>query len=300
MIVEVQNVSKSIRGKEIIKGNSFYLRDGEVVALVGPNGAGKTTLLKIIANLITPDSGTINICGYNNQKKRELALSNLAFMQDSTVLYSYITGYDHLYLISKIHSKSINDIEKIIEYIGIKGYVHKKVRTYSLGMKQHLLLAIALLSKPKVLLMDEPLNGLDPSSSLLLRKIIAELSNQGTTIFYSSHILAEVDKVADRIIFIREGKIVDEKNAVFQVISKHVEYIIKVSEHERAINKLKDVENIVDIQSKNKELRITIPTSDLNNIIKKLYDNKIDIIDIEKNKFRTESIYHNLFGDNND
>ena len=297
MIAEIKNINKKIAGKDIIRDISFSLNKNEVIALVGPNGAGKTTLLKLLTGLISLDNGLINICGFNIQTERENALAETSFMQDSSMLYQDLTGYEHLHFIANINKKSSVFIQEITEELGISDYIHKKVSKYSLGMMQHLLLAIAILSKPKLLLLDEPLNGLDPTSSTLLRGIIIKLRNQGTSVLFSSHILAEVDKVADRILFIREGTIIAEK-IMENIDSLNVSYKFYISQPEEAVLLLSKENFIIEVKRLEKnELQLTLSGSYLNEVIKILSNANIDILDIKKIEFHTESIYRELYGD---
>ena len=297
MIAEVNGISKRIKNKMILDNITFSLKSNEVVALVGPNGSGKTTLLKTMVGLLKLDGGTIKIFGLNTQKNREQVLSKLSFMQDSSVLYPNLTGYDHLHFIAKINKQKQESIQEMIKKLKIESYIHKKVEEYSMGMKQHLLLAIALLNKPQLRLLDEPLNGLDPSSNSMLRELILKLRSQGTSILFSSHVLGEVDKVADRILFIKEGKIISEN--YMDTSNSNKIYIFRISPIEMAIEILTpQVVELVELD--NNKVQITIQSLGLNKVLKTLYDNKIEIYDIEEMENGAESIYHNLYGEKND
>jgi len=292
MSLEVMNVSKSISGKRIIKNVTFSLLDNEIVALVGPNGAGKTTLLKLISNLIHLDEGTININGYNVQKNRKSYLNELSFMQDSSVLYPELTGIEHLNFIAEIKGKNSEDILNTVKKLDIEEYIHKKVKTYSLGMKQHLLLGIAILAQPRFLLLDEPLNGLDPTSSILLRNLLLDLRKQGTSILFSSHILSEVDKVSDRILFIRNGQIIAENAEV----EKKSSYLFNISRSDKMVGLLDKQPYIKNIKKVNgNEVQLTLEDGFFNTIIKILCENSIDILDIKKTEYHTEELYKHLF-----
>jgi ABC-2 type transport system ATP-binding protein len=301
MITEIKNIYKKIEDKEIISDINFTLNEKEVVALVGPNGAGKTTLLKLIVSLLKPERGTIKICNFDIQKNREQALNHLAYMQDASALYSDLTGYEHLKFIATSKSIPVGEVKKIIENLQINEYINSKVRKYSLGMKQHLLLAIAILGKPKLLLMDEPFNGLDPSSSLLLRKVIMDLREQGTTILFSSHILAEVDKVADRLLFIRDGKIVMERSNHRLKLNENTTYLLKVTQPKEVMSILTNESTILEVIELNSgELQISLAESDLSKILKKLSVNDIYIKDIVKVEHHSEQIYHSIYGEKNE
>lgn len=174
-------------------------------ALVGPNGVGKTTFLNVLTNLIPATSGTVHLVGKSN--KDYTVFKEVSFLQDNTVLFDYLTGYDHLKYVCDVHRLKKQRIQEVATYVGMTAYLQKTVGNYSLGMKQHLLLAMAILNRPKLLLLDEPLNGLDPSSAILMRKILQDLVRQGTTILLSSHNLAEVDRVTKNILFLKDGQL---------------------------------------------------------------------------------------------
>lgn len=192
MILSVNNIHKSYGKEEVLKGISFDINNSEIVALVGPNGSGKSTLLNIINNLLC-NNGKVNILGGSNKDPE--VFRKISFMQDNTVLYDYLTGYDHLQFIGDLQGITKKHIFETAERIGIDGYLNKKVGHYSLGMKQQLLLAMALINQPKLMILDEPLNGLDPTSAIKVRELLLELAEQGTAILLSSHNLAEIDKV---------------------------------------------------------------------------------------------------------
>ncbi|HLR75574.1 MAG TPA: ABC transporter ATP-binding protein, partial [Virgibacillus sp.] len=152
MIVSVNNVHKSYGKEKVLKGISFTIEEPQIIALVGPNGSGKSTLMNIMTNLLTADEGDITILGKDNKDPN--IFREVSFMQDNSVLYDYLTGYDHLQFIGDVQNLSKEKIISVAERIGIDGYMHKKVGNYSLGMKQHLLLTMALVNDPKLLILD--------------------------------------------------------------------------------------------------------------------------------------------------
>lgn len=133
-----------------------------------------------------------------------------SFLKDHSVLYEYLNGIDHLHFIAATQKLPKERVEEVIDLLEIRPYVKRKVREYSLGMKQHLLFAMALLNKPKLMIMDEPLNGLDPTSVVRVRKLLKDLVKEGTTILISSHTLAEIDKLTDKIYFLKDGTILED------------------------------------------------------------------------------------------
>ena len=142
----------------------------------------------------------------------------ISFLKDNRVLYSYLTGLDHLQFIAYAQSLPKSRIDEVCEIIGINNYVRDKTGTYSLGMKQHLLLAMAIMNKPKLMILDEPLNGLDPTSIIKIRKLLKEMANEGTAILLSSHTLSEIDLITSDILFLSEGKIIDEDISRYKTI----------------------------------------------------------------------------------
>lgn len=210
MIIKVNNLDKSYKSKQVLKNINFEISTPSIIGLVGPNGAGKTTLMNCITNLINYQNGDIEILGKSN-KDAEI-FKEISFMQDNRVLYPYLTGYDHLKYICDIQNIDYNEIKNISEKIGITSYLNMKTKEYSLGMKQHLLIAMAIINKPKLIIMDEPLNGLDPDSIIATRELIKELHNDGTTILISSHSLSELGFITSDIIFIKNGEIAIEND----------------------------------------------------------------------------------------
>lgn len=210
MIIKVNNLDKFYKSKQVLKNINFEISTPSIMGLVGPNGAGKTTLMNCITNLINYQNGDIEILGKSN-KDAEI-FKEISFMQDNRVLYPYLTGYDHLKYICDIQNIDYKEIKNISEKIGINSYLNMKTKEYSLGMKQHLLIAMAIINKPKLIIMDEPLNGLDPDSIIATRELIKELHNDGTTILISSHSLSELDLITSDIIFIKNGEIVIEND----------------------------------------------------------------------------------------
>jgi ABC-2 type transport system ATP-binding protein len=208
--LSVHHLKKLIRGKEIIKGISFELRKGEVFGFLGPNGAGKTTTIRMLVGLIKPTSGTIHIGGYNIANDFEGAMRNLGCIVENPELYPYLSGYDNL-----LHfARMLNDIgeeriREVTELVGLTERIHDKVKTYSLGMRQRLGIAQALLGRPKVLILDEPTNGLDPAGIREMREFIRFLAEEeGLSVLVSSHLLSEIQLLCDRVAIISNGAII--------------------------------------------------------------------------------------------
>lgn len=208
MFVSVRNLEKSYGNKSVLKNINIEIKNPEIVALVGPNGSGKTTLLKALVNQVDIDSGIIELCEINNQNIE--VFNKVSFLSDNTVLYPYLSGIDHLSYAAGIYKIGKDHIHKVIQMTQISEFVKNKVCTYSLGMKQQLLIALSLLNDPKLIIMDEPLNGLDPSRIIFFRQLWLDLAKSGKAILMSSHTLSEVDMVTSHILFLKEGRIIEE------------------------------------------------------------------------------------------
>lgn len=208
--LEVKNLAKSIKGKPIVGGVSFSIEEGKIVGFVGPNGAGKTTTMRMIMGLIKADNGSVKICGYDLYDEHKKAISNIAGIIEKPSFYKEFSGLDNLLLMAGISEDADDDyIDEIIELLDMKDYIENKAGTYSLGMQQRLGIALALINKPKILILDEPLNGLDPIGIRELHSIFPKLAEKGTAILISSHILKEIEEDCDECIMILDGKTVD-------------------------------------------------------------------------------------------
>jgi ABC-2 type transport system ATP-binding protein len=209
MLLEVNNVSKTIKSVSILKDISFSVSEGEIVGFIGPNGAGKSTTLKIVLDLIRADNGEVRINDINVKKNRREALKYVGAIIESPSLYKYLTGYDNLEFIRKIRKLPKAATKEAIEQIKLNNRIKDRVYKYSLGMKQRLALGMALIGNPKLLILDEPTNGLDPTGIIELKQFIKETAkNKNTAVLVSSHQLLDIEQICDRFIFIKEGSIV--------------------------------------------------------------------------------------------
>ena len=208
--MSVEGLRKVIGRKEIIKGISFDLKKGEVFGFLGPNGAGKTTTIRMLVGLIKPSAGSIHICGYNVAKEFTKAMENLGCIVENPEMYPYLTGWENLeHFAVMLPNVDHKRIQYVIDLVGMKERIHDKVKTYSLGMRQRLGIAQALLGHPKVLILDEPTNGLDPSGIRDMRKFIRYLAEEeGLSVLVSSHLLSEIQLMCDRVAIISKGKII--------------------------------------------------------------------------------------------
>ncbi|MFB6467465.1 ABC transporter ATP-binding protein [Cytobacillus sp. Hz8] len=208
--LSVKGLKKKIGKREIIKGLDFELHRGEVFGFLGPNGAGKTTTIRMIVGLIRPTSGTIEICGYNVRTQFTKAMNEIGCIVENPELYPYLTGWENLeHFARMLPNVKDEQIKEVIELVRLEDRVHDLVKTYSLGMRQRLGIAQALLGKPRVLILDEPTNGLDPMGIREMRAFIRYLAEkEGLTVLVSSHLLSEIQLLCDRVAIIAKGEII--------------------------------------------------------------------------------------------
>lgn len=210
-IVQVDRISKRIGSKTIIDKLSFDVPRGEVFGFLGPNGAGKTTTIRMIVGLMSISEGDIRIGGYSVRTHFEEAIRHVGAIVENPEMYKFLSGYNNLVHYARmIPGIGEERIEEVIDLVGMTNRIHDKVKTYSLGMRQRLGIAQALLHKPSVLILDEPTNGLDPAGIRELRDHLRKLTREeGISVIVSSHLLAEMELMCDRVAIIQNGKLVD-------------------------------------------------------------------------------------------
>ncbi len=206
MILEIQDIRKTYRGKkrvEALKGISLSLQQGEIFGFVGPNGAGKTTLIKIIAGILKPDSGTIKILGNSPTTPEGKKLRG--FLPENPQTLRNLTGREFLKFCASVLGKTDEDIEKLLSLVGLKAAAERRIKEYSKGMLQRIMIAQSLIGDPPLLIYDEPLSGLDPIGRKDVKQIIKGLKARGKTVFFSSHIIEDVEELVDRVAIIKDG-----------------------------------------------------------------------------------------------
>ncbi|WP_264740649.1 ABC transporter ATP-binding protein [Cytobacillus firmus] len=208
--VQLENVTKIIGKKTIIDNISFEIYPGEVFGFLGPNGAGKTTTIRMLVGLIKQTSGKVEICGFDVRKQFVQAMQRLGSIVENPELYKYLSGRENLQIFARMLPDVDEErIQEVIDLVDLTARIDDQVRTYSLGMRQRLGIAQALLGRPDVLILDEPTNGLDPMGIKDLRTFIRKLvDDTGLSVLVSSHILSEIELLADRVAIMSYGKIV--------------------------------------------------------------------------------------------
>lgn len=289
MILSVSNIHKSYGKEKVLNNISFDMEGPQILALIGPNGSGKSTLLNIVANLLPADQGSISIMDKTNQD--HLIFREVSYMQDNSVLYDYLTGYDHLQFVGDMQKVSKKKVLAAAERIGMTSFLDKKVANYSLGMKQQLLLTMAIVNEPKLLIMDEPLNGLDPTNAIKVRNLLLELAKEGTAILLSSHNLSEIDHVTSKILFLKDGQLLKENLADYE----NVYYHFMVHNLETPEILLNNTKAIVKSYADDR-LVLSLNGTPLTEILKVFNQEGIVILDVEKKVVGSEERYQELFG----
>ena len=296
-VLEVNSLKKKLGKREIIKDISFSIKEGEIFGFLGPNGAGKTTTIRMLVGLIAPNEGDISICGESLLKNKEKALKNVGAVVENPELYKYLSGRENLMQIARIRRVSKEEVEKLIKLVGLEERINDKVGKYSLGMKQRLGLAAALIGNPKLLILDEPTNGLDPSGILDFREIVKNAAKErGMAVFISSHILSEVQNLCDRVAFINGGVIksvedIKDNNVKTELDSMN---LIIDGDINRAIEVLNAIKSVKSAKVMEDSIHLLLNAGTTNEMLKVLIDKNIQIEEIYKDRNGLEQRYMEL------
>lgn len=290
-VLELKNVSKSFGKRKIIDNISLKVNSGEIFGFLGPNGSGKTTTIKMILRLIDSDEGEIKVNGFDNRKQFEQAMECIGAIVENPDMYKYMSGIDNLKLHARIRNIDEKRIAEVLEMVGLKDRAKDKVGKYSLGMKQRLGLALTLLHNPKVLILDEPTNGLDPAGIKQLRDILKKISHEeNVAVFVSSHILTEMQQMCDRVAVLDNGKIVK----IEQITSSEEEKIetieLRLKNKEKAIKILKEKFE-VDAKEEKDSLLVTIQTEKVPEVVKELASEDVGVKAVIPREHNLEEIF---------
>ncbi len=240
-LLKLTNVTKTIKKKVIVDNVNLTINSGEIVGFLGPNGAGKTTTIKMVMGLFGITSGEVKICGHNVVTDFESAMKNVGGIVENPDLYKSLTGRQNLEYFAKFYGQeAVDNIDSVVELVKMKDRIDSKIKTYSLGMRQRIGLAQALLHMPPLLILDEPTNGLDPIGIKELRDILKNLSqNAGTGVFISSHLLSEMELMCDRIYVIDKGVIIGEKSMNQEDDTEVYQYTFVTSDNKAVFDSFK-------------------------------------------------------------
>lgn len=211
-VISLENVYKSYGDKMVLRGINLHIQPGQVIGYIGPNGAGKSTTVKIICGILGNYAGMVRVAGIDIHKDPVAVKRKIGYVPELAELYEALTPYEFLSYMSKLHDlpQEIADdrIEKMLNAFGLGGNIHQRMDTFSKGMRQKVLITSGLIHNPDIIILDEPLSGLDANSVIIVKELIARLASEGKTIFYCSHMMDVVEKVSDRIVLINNGEVV--------------------------------------------------------------------------------------------
>lgn len=286
--LSIKNLNKSYGNNIVLQDLCLELEGAEVWALVAPNGTGKTTLLDCITNLIPYNSGEIFINGMSNKDIN--IFKSLSYLQDASILFPNLTGLDHLKFVANAQNISKDRIREIVELTKIEKYYKRAIKTYSLGMKQRILLAISLLNNPKVLLLDEPFNGLDPTSQIELRILLKEFAKNGTLVVLSTHFLGEVSQLTDKLLFLKDKKII--KKIVGNEI---LIYAIDTTSNYDALDLLEPL--LLRGYIEDEQIICQFKANTFDDALRTLHQNGIKILSVREHINASEQMYQTVFNE---
>jgi len=304
--IEVKNLTKSFNGFKALDNVSFNVKKGEILGFVGPNGAGKTTTIKLLTNLLTPTSGHAYIDNINVNKNPTKALLSVGSLIEVPGVYDYLTPHEMLLYFGKIHRMNKNEInqkiKEVLKSVKLSDWEHKKIGSFSTGMQRRLAIAKAILHNPNILILDEPVNGLDPKGIKDIRNMLKQFKNEGVTIFLSSHLLNEVRDTCDKIIFLDGGKIVTQ-GTIEEIMNRikidtiEVEFLNQLTDAD--IKKIKSIPEVNSFEKENGFLKIKFDgkPETSNKILTKLTKQGLKVVSFSTNKADLESFYVSIMSD---
>ncbi|MBK7981823.1 MAG: ABC transporter ATP-binding protein [Ignavibacteriae bacterium] len=241
-IIQTQNLNFGfIKNQLVVDDINLKIEEGNIYGFIGPNGAGKTTTIRLLLGLLKPNIGNIQLFGKSITTESLWIFQNIGAMIEMPSLYEHLTGFDNLQITTKIKNVSYKRINEVLEIVKLSNSSMKKVKEYSLGMKQRLGLALALLSEPKLLILDEPTNGLDPQGMIETRELLVKLNKEyGTTILISSHLLSEIEKIVTHLGIINKGRLIFQGtiNELHNLPNENSLIQIETNDNERAFSLL--------------------------------------------------------------
>ncbi len=264
-VVRVNNVSKRAKDFQILNNVSFELKRGEIVGLIGPNGAGKTSIMKILVGLTRKYTGEVDVSG----------VKDIGCMIETPSFYPYNTGYQNLMYFAGLNGVAKKKVGELLELLGLKDAANKNVKAYSLGMRQRLGIAQALLKDPDVLILDEPTNGLDPEGIYEVREYIRNIAKEkNITVLISSHLLGELEKMCDRAIIIKQGEVIQFMDFHNDRKAKKITYVIESLDTEAA-QKILQKHGYYVVSQNRQEVRIEIDPREKNDVAKLLVSHNV-------------------------
>ncbi|WP_315906247.1 ABC transporter ATP-binding protein [Priestia koreensis] len=299
-ILTVRNLNKSIGKKQILSNVSLDVKQGEIMGLLGPNGSGKTTLIRTIVGLVQKDDGEVSIGGENIQSQFSRAISQVGAIIENPEFYDYLTGHQNLVHFARMNGAlDEKRIDEVVELVDLSSAIHSKVGTYSLGMRQRLGIAQAILHRPALLILDEPTNGLDPAGMKELRTYLRKLCDEeGVSILIATHLLTEIEALCDRVAIIQHGKVIAIQDMRTRASNEQVTVNITAEPLEEVKTWLKGAEYAVQVV--NNDVIVHMQYQDIPVLTKGLVEAGIHIYRIEPLAPSLEDSFLALTGGNED
>ncbi len=295
-LLQVEGLVKGFGGNNVVDGVSFSVSEGEVVGFVGPNGAGKSTTMKMISGLLKPNSGAVSIDGlaFRDDPKRYLA--KIGVLIESPAFYPELTARDHLAYLARMRGHwDTSIVRDALAHVGLSADSNKSVRKYSTGMKQRLGIAMAILHNPRVLILDEPTNGLDPAAIVAVRELMRNLADHGTGILVSSHLLSEIERVCNRVVFIKGGRIVRDEN--IQAEAQHlIRMLVCSNDLERAQEILSKQEFVLDIVRTDRGILCLVQHNDIGQLAAAIVNHGVALLELSPATKGLENTYVSEYG----
>ena len=295
MIITTENLSKEYDGVYRVQDLDIRVKEGDIYGFLGPNGAGKSTTMKMLLGLVKPTSGTIEIMGkLFNEKNRKGILQSVGSLIEAPSYYGHLTGHENMELIRRLLDLPQKNIDEAIHIVRLENQMNKKVKNYSLGMKQRLGIAMALARKPKLLILDEPANGLDPAGIEEIRELIKTLpSKYGMTVMISSHILSEIDQMATIIGIINQGSLIFQERMSVLDEQRKPQILLKTSDDEtayRLLVKLNPQRTLDGLQLG------ALTNEQTGAVVRELCSNNLSVYRVEEHRESLEEIFLTLTG----
>lgn len=291
-VLKCVDLNKSFGKKHILRDVNLEVEEGDILGFIGPNGAGKTTTIKLILGLQTIDSGKVYINGYDVEKDFVNAIKEVGTIVENPDMYSYLSGYDNLMMSARLYGINKKRIDEVVKLVGLEKRIHDKVSKYSLGMRQRLGIANAILHKPKLLILDEPTNGLDPEGIKEIRTLLVKLAKkEKMAVLVSSHILSELESFCTKVCIIKNGKIIETSDMKNIKNNNDVTYVFEVSNTDNL--SISDIEIINSTTFKVRTTRDNVP-----DIARKLVKSNIDIYKINEEVHTLEDVFLEKTGGN--
>ncbi|BCJ88052.1 ABC transporter ATP-binding protein [Effusibacillus dendaii] len=298
VVLSVQNLKKTIGGKQLIHDISFDVRAGEVFGFLGPNGAGKTTTIRMLVGLIAPTAGTIRICDFDIQKQFVSAMKHVGCIVENPELYGFLSGWENLEQFARMtEGVTPERIKEVVRQVRLEERIHDRVKTYSLGMRQRLGIAQALLARPQLLILDEPTNGLDPVGIRELREFVRQLvEEEGLSVFISSHLLSEIEMMCDRVAIIHEGRSLYAGTVNGLTEKKNNQTVWRVNPVEAAFAVLTSDPEVQDAVLREDSIRCHVTSERIPQLNAKLVERGIDVFAIEPVSPSLEDLFLEITG----